>query len=153
MTTLRSFVALLGFAVLSACSTGGGGTPLSPGLSARMDQPGASLNRAEALAIVNSYRGTVGAGSLVADATLDATAQALAAQYVASGTSPKTPPGAVKIAVSAGYPNFAETFSGWRNSPPDAAILAERSARRAGIAVVYDANSTYGVYWVLLLDD
>jgi uncharacterized protein YkwD len=152
MTTLRTFVALLGFAVLGACSTGGGGA-LSPGLSQRMDQSGASLNRAEALSIVNHYRQTVGAGALRADASLDATAQALAQQYASSGTSPKTPAGAVTIAVSAGYPNFAETFSGWRNSPADAAILANRSATRAGVAAVYDANSTYGVYWVLLLDD
>ena len=151
MTTLRTFVALMGFAVLAACSTGGGG--LSPGLSARMDQPGASLNRAEALSIVNHYRATVGAGALRADASLDATAQTLAQQYASSGASPRLPAGAVKIAVSAGYPNFAETFSGWRNSPADAAILAERSVTRAGVAAVYDANSTYGVYWVLLLDD
>jgi len=151
MTTLRTLVALLGFAILAACSTGGGA--LSPGLAQRMDQPGASLNRAEALAIVNHYRQTVGASGLRADANLDATAQALVQKYASSGTSPRTPDGAVKIAVSAGYPNFAETFSGWRNSPADAAILAERSATRAGVAAVYDANSTYGVYWVLLLDD
>lgn len=151
MTTLRLLVALLGLAVLAACSTGGGG--LSPGLSARMDQPGASLNRAEALAIVNQYRATVGVAPLRGDAGLDAQAQGLAAQYAATGTSPRTPAGAVWIAVSAGYANFAETFSGWRNSPPDAAILSERGATRAGVAAVYDANSTYGVYWVLLLDD
>lgn len=152
MTTLRLLVALLGVAVLAACSTGGG-APLSQGLSQRMDSPGASLNRAEAIGIVNSYRGTVGAGALRSDASLDATAQALAQQYASSGASPKTPPGAVTIAVSAGYPNFAETFSGWRNSAGDAAILANRSATRAGVAAVYDANSAYGVYWVLLLDD
>jgi uncharacterized protein YkwD len=152
MTMLRLLVAILGFAMLAACSTGGG-APLSQGLSQRMDAPGASLNRAEALGIVNSYRGTVGAGSLRADAGLDATAQALAQQYASSGTSPRTPAGSVTIAVSAGYPNFAETFSGWRNSPADAAILSNRSATRAGVAAVYDANSAYGVYWVLLLDD
>jgi uncharacterized protein YkwD len=152
MTTLRLLVALLGVAVLAACSTGGG-APLSQGLAQRMDAQGASLNRAEALGIVNSYRGTVGARALQADASLDATAQALAQQYASSGTSPKTPAGAVTIAVSAGYPNFAETFSGWRNSPADAAILSNGSASRAGVAAVYDANSTYGVYWVLLLDD
>lgn len=152
MTTPRLLVAFLALAILGACSTGGGGA-LSPGLSARMDQPGAQLNRAEALGIVNSYRSTLGAAPLRADATLDAQAQALAQNYAGSGTSPKTPQGAVTIAVSAGYPNFAETFSGWRNSPADAAILANRSATRAGIGAVYDANSTYGVYWVLLLDD
>ena len=128
MTTLRTFVALLGFAALAACSTGGGGA-LSSGLSARMDQPGASLNRAEALSHRQPLpRRRSAPVALSADASLDATAQALVQQYASSGTSPKTPAGAVKIAVSAGYPNFAETFSGWRNSPADAAILADRSA-------------------------
>ena len=135
MTTLRLLVALLGVVVLAACSTGGGGAPLSQGLSQRMDSPGASLNRAEALGI------------------LDATAQALAQQYASTGTSPRMPAGAVTIASSAGYPNFAETFSGWRNSPGDAAILSNRAATRAGVAAVHDPNSAYGVYWVLLLDD
>jgi uncharacterized protein YkwD len=53
--------------------------------------------------------------------------------------------------VSAGYANFAETFSGWRNSPADAAAIADASATKAGLGVAYDANSTYGVYWVLVL--
>jgi uncharacterized protein YkwD len=139
-------------AVLAACSGGGGGA-LSGGLTARMDQPGANLNRPEALGILNHYRATAGAAALAGDAALDATAQTLAAGYAQSGTPPKTPPGAVAIRVSAGYANFAETFSGWRNSPPDAQAIADSTARRAGLGVVYDANSTYGVYWVLVLDD
>ena len=90
-------------------------------------------------------------GQLAADATLDASAQSLAAAYAQSGTAPKSPAGAVGMRTSAGYPNFAETFSGWRNSPADAAVLNERAASKAGIGVAYDPNSTYGVYWVLLL--
>ena len=38
-------------------------------------------------------------------------------------------------------------------SPEDAAVLNERGATKAGVGVAYDPNSTYGVYWVLLLDD
>lgn len=134
---------------LAACS---GGAPLSGGLTQRMDQPGANLNRGEALGILNHYRTTVGASALAPDSGLDTTAQSLAAGY-AKGTQPKLPDGAVAMRLSAGYANFAETFSGWRNSPDDAAALSNKSATRAGIGVAYDANSSYGVYWVLLLDD
>lgn len=118
-----------------------------------MDQPGASLNRAEALGILNHYRATAGSPALAADAGLDTTAQKLAADYARTGQSPRLPAGALAIRISAGYPTFAETFSGWRNVAADAAAIATAGARRAGLAVTYDANSTYGVYWVLLLDD
>lgn len=141
-------------AVLAACSAfSGGGAPeaLPAGLSARMDQPGASLDRAQALGLVNAYRSTVGAPALTADAALDAQAQELANQYAASGTTPRTPQGLAAMRTSAGYATFAETFSGWRNSPPDAAALATANARRAGIAVAANPSSTYGVHWVLVL--
>jgi uncharacterized protein YkwD len=118
-----------------------------------MDQPGANLNRPEALGILNHYRATTGAGALAGDASLDSTAQQLAADYARTGALPQVPAGAVALRVSAGYANFAETFSGWRNSPADAQAIATASARRAGLGVIYDANSTYGVYWVLVLDD
>lgn len=137
---------------LAACSPGGGGT-LSAGLTQRMDQPGASLNQAEALGIINHFRSASGVGQLRADSSLDASAQGLAAAYARSGTSPKRPDGTVGLRSSAGYPNFAETFSGWRNAPEDASVLTDRAATRAGIGVAYDPNSTYGIYWVLLLDD
>lgn len=145
----RAGAALLVAGLLAACSTGGGG--LAPGLAARMDQPGASLDRAQAIGIVNNYRATVGAPPLAEDAGLVAIAQQLAAQYAATGTPPRLPAGASVIRVSAGYPNFAETFSGWRNSPADAAALGNRRARRAGVAVTYAASSGYGTHWVLLL--
>jgi uncharacterized protein YkwD len=143
-------MAALAVAILAGCS---GGAPLSGGLTQRMDQPGANLNRGEALGIVNHYRATVGTAALTDDPTLDAMAQDLARTYASSGNAPKLPAGTVAMRVSAGYANFAETFSGWRNSPDDAAALANRSATRAGLGVTYDANSSYGVYWVLLLDD
>src|SRR5687767_14197311 len=89
-------VALLGlFAVaLAACSPSVSTmAPLSSGLTARMDAPGASLNRAEAIGIVNAYRSTTGTVALAADASLDSSAQALAAQYASTGTPPSTPAG------------------------------------------------------------
>jgi uncharacterized protein YkwD len=131
---------------------GGGGSTsiaLSPGLSARMDQPNASLDRAQAIGIVNSYRATKGIPALVADSGLDGTAQALANQYAATGVAPKTPAG-VTMKLSAGYATFAETFSGWRNNPADAAGMTANAAK-AGIGTAFNADSSYGVYWVLVL--
>ena len=134
---------------IAGCSMGGGGQ-LSSGLTQRMDMPGVQLNRGEAVGIVNNYRSSTG-GALTEDPTLDANAQALAAQYAKTGKQAAKPPGAVGIRYSAGYYTFAETFSGWRNSPADAAALTDKSATKAGVAAVYDSQSSYGVYWVIIL--
>jgi len=139
---------------VSACSmvgTGGGGNiALAPGLSARMDQPGARLDSAQAIDMINAYRATQGRPALTADAGLDGTAQALASQYASSGTPPTTPQELAGMKLSAGYGSFAETFSGWRNNPADAAGLLT-TASKAGIAVAFNGSSTYGTYWVLVL--
>jgi uncharacterized protein YkwD len=135
-------------AALAACSSAGG---LPPGLSQRMDAKGAVLDRAQALAMVNQYRTSTGAPALTEDAALDASADALVLSYAKTGTQQAKPAGAVEVRYSAGYYNFAETFSGWRNSPADSAALTLASATKAGIAAHYDPNSSYGVYWVLLL--
>ncbi|WDR04663.1 CAP domain-containing protein [Devosia rhodophyticola] len=137
---------------VAACSSGGAMTPLHPGLSARMDQPNAVLDRTQAVAIVNAYRTTQGVGPLSNDIGLDGTAQALVNQYASTGTPPKTPSGLVGMKLSAGYSTFAETFSGWRNNPADAAGLTPANATKAGIATAYNGTSGYGVYWVLVLD-
>ncbi|VAW21363.1 hypothetical protein MNBD_ALPHA12-72 [hydrothermal vent metagenome] len=133
--------------IISACSTGA----LAPGLVARMDKPGAILDRAEALNIINQYRATRGAAPLSQDANLNLSAARLAKQYSINGTPPAKPRGIVQIRFSAGYANFAETFSGWRNRQSDADAIADPRAVRAGLAVVYSANSAYGTHWVLLL--
>lgn len=90
----------LAAAALAGCSAGGGAA-LSSGLTQRMDTPGASLNRAEALGIVNHFRATSGVAQLSADASLDATAQSLAAAYAQSGTAPKSPAGSAGMRSSA----------------------------------------------------
>lgn len=133
--------------ILAACSSGG----LPAGLTQRMDEKGAALDRAQAIAIVNQYRSATGVGPLTEDASLDATADALVLQYARTGTQQPKPAGAVEVRYSAGYTNFAETFSGWRNSPADSAALTLASASRAGIAARFDPASPYGVYWVLVL--
>ena len=70
-----------------------------------------------------------------------------------TGTAPKTPAGVASMKLSAGYATFAETFSGWRNNPADAAGLTVPNATKAGVAVAFNPNSNYGVYWVMVLDD
>lgn len=162
MTVLRHFkpailplTALLGVTAIAACSMGGGvsaPTALSPGLSARMDQPGASLDRIQAIGIINAYRATNGLAALTPDAALDGTAQTLADQYARTGTPPRAPQELTVMKLSAGYATFAETFSGWRNSPADAAGLLAK-AGKAGVAVSFNASSSYGIHWVLVLDD
>ena len=145
-------LALLLAIPLAACSMGGGGSAsiaLAPGLSARMDQPNATLDRSQAVGLVNSYRATLGLAALTPDSGLDGTAQALVNQYASTGVAPKTPAG-VTMKLSAGYATFGETFSGWRNNPADAAGMTA-PATKAGIAVAFNGQSSYGVYWVLIL--
>ena len=147
--------ALLGGIALAACSMGGGGgspIALAPGLSARMDQPGASLDRAQAIDMIIAYRATNGLPALVHDTALDGTAQALANQYAQTGTPPRAPQELTVMKLSAGYATFAETFSGWRNSPADAVAL-RATAGKAGIAMAFNPASSYGIHWVLVLDD
>ncbi|QDZ11733.1 CAP domain-containing protein [Devosia ginsengisoli] len=117
-----------------------------------MDQPGASLDRAQAIGMINAYRATNGLPALTPDAGLDGTAQTLADQYARTGTPPRAPQELTVMKLSAGYATFAETFSGWRNSPADAAGL-KATATKAGVAMAYSPSSSYGVHWVLVLDD
>lgn len=144
---------LILISALAGCIGGpsGGGGGLAPGLTQAINTPGAQMDRGAALGIVNQYRAVRGVAALSGDAGLDAQAQTLASQYAASGTPPALPQGMVAMRLSAGYENFAETFSGWRNSPADANAMASGSARRAGLGVVYSPNSAYGTHWVLLL--
>lgn len=146
---LVAALALGGF--VAGCSPAA--TGLAPGLTARMDAAGASLDRAEALRLVNAYRASTGAGAVIGDSGLDAEAQTLAAGYAASGRPPRRPDGASSMLVSAGYADFANVFSGWRASGGDARTLGDPAVRRAGLAVVYSERTEYGLYWVLLLDD
>lgn len=145
-------LALLSFIIfatlLGACST----SALPTGLTDRMDHTGAVLDRAEALRLVNQYRAARGVPALQSDAGLDAQAHALATQYASNSTPPSNPDAnIIHMRLSAGYANFAETFSGWRSSSPDADAIADPNATTAGLGVAYSPNSAYGVHWVLLL--
>jgi uncharacterized protein YkwD len=148
LTTLARFaVAAILALTLAACSS----TRLSDGLTQRMDQSDAQLNKAEAIGIINHYRTTVGAPALTEDPGLSAQAQAIAATYAKTGRQAAKPEGTSEIRYSAGYATFADTFSGWRNSGQESLVMSGKSVTRAGIAVVYEENSPYGVYWVVIV--
>ena len=116
-----------------------------------MDSGTAQLNSAEAIGIINSYRGTVGVGPLMEDPALSAQAKTIAANYAKTGRQAAKPEGTSEIRYSAGYSTYAETFSGWRNSNQQSLVMSGKTVTRAGIAVVYEENSPYGVYWVVIV--
>lgn len=150
---LRVFAAMLlvgALGLLAACSAT---TPLPTGLSQRMDQSGAILDSTEALKLVNQFRASRNVGQLNLSAALTAKAQELATAYATSGKPPQAPEGMSTMRISAGYTNFAETFSGWRGSAADAEAIATPTATKMGVASAYAANSTYGVHWILLLGE
>lgn len=145
---MRIILILVTALALHACAPQG----LAPGLTARMDAPGARLDRVEAIRIINQYRATIGAKPLRIDQGLNAQAQTLAAKYASSGTAPKRPATINGMRVSAGYPSFAETFSGWRSTKADAAALLDPANTNVGLGVAYAGNSTYGTHWVILFN-
>lgn len=117
-----------------------------------MDAPGARLDRVEAIRIINQFRATTNARPLRIDQGLNTQAQTLAASYASSGKAPKKPATVNAMRVSAGYPSFAETFSGWRSTNADAAALLDPTNTNVGLGVAYSGNSTYGTHWVILFD-
>lgn len=147
----RSFAFALVMLLVPALVACGPTIGLAPGLTARMDAPGAKLDTAAALGLVNQLRHAHKAPALVIDAELATKAAEAAKAYAASAKSPVRPDGAEVILTSAGYVTFAETFSGWRGSTSDTTALSNPQMTRAGLAVVWSGSSEFGSYWVLLL--
>ncbi len=147
---LKSLMIIIFTLVLSSCTNVG--IPLDPSLTARMDNTGAQLDRAKALSIINHLRATKGVAALNINSELNNQANILAAKYAASNKAPKKPDNISAMQLSAGYADFANTFSGWRSNVSSVDILTNPKYSNAGITVVYSQNSTHGVYWVLLLD-
>lgn len=140
--------------LMAGCSSIGGGSSsagaLAPALSARMDQPNATLDSVQAINLINAYRSTRNMPPLTADAGLNGTAQALASQYAQTNNAPTKPQALGQMKLSAGYSSFAETFSGWRNNAADAIGLAAPGTK-AGVAVAFNPASSFGTYWVFVI--
>jgi len=133
-------------------------SPLPVGLTASMARPGAQLDQQEAIGLINQYRAANNLPLLTLTQELTDTAATAAARYAQDGNNN----GAAALVAertngsalfSAGYTNFAETFSGWRGSNRDAKTLLTPNATKAGIAVNYNANSSYGAHWVFIASE
>ncbi|MEX0628817.1 MAG: CAP domain-containing protein [Cucumibacter sp.] len=152
--------AALALVLLAACTTT---ATLPAAINARLDQPGAVLDATAAIDLINQYRAASGVAPLVIDPTLNAAAASAAAVYAGAtdieagrvrlGPIGDRVDGDVEATekVSAGHATFGEAFSGWRNNPNDAGALTAPWASRAGIGVIYDPNSGFGTYFVLIL--
>ena len=148
---IRPLAFALAIALVPALAACGPTIGLAPGLTARMDAPGAQLDTKAALGLVNQLRHAQKAPALTIDAELEAKAKQAAKAYSSNGKSPARPDGADAILTSAGYVTFAETFSGWRSSSNDTTALSDPAMTRAGLAVVWSGSSEFGSYWVLLM--
>ncbi|NOZ32048.1 MAG: CAP domain-containing protein [Alphaproteobacteria bacterium] len=155
----RPIFALLALLVLAACTDNG----LAPGLTARLDSPGAEMDRSVAIGLINDLRAARGAEPVRLDPALNVEASKAAALYARSGSisAGRRALGPIRVRlatkghaeekVSAGYATFSDTFSGWRGNPGDTQALTVSWATRAGLGVHYDASSEFGTYWVLVL--
>ena len=146
----------IGLIALSLTACVAATTPLPAALTASMAKPNAVLNQTEALGLINQYRSANGLPTLTLDPELSSLALKAANQYAKDANNN----GATALVASnsqasplfsAGYSNFADTFSGWRGSPRDAKTLAQTNAKRAGLAVMYAPNTSFGTHWVLLV--
>jgi uncharacterized protein YkwD len=156
----RSALALIFLLVLAACTDTGA---LAPGLTARLDTPGAQMDRFVAIGLINELRAANGAGPVRLDEALNVEAARAAARYARAGSigAGRSALGPIKVRldaknqaeekVSAGYATFSDTFSGWRGNSGDTEALTAPWATRAGLGVHYDASSRFGTYWVLVL--
>ena len=159
LRALPCLAAVLALALIAGCTT----TSLPTAINARLDAPGAVLDKQAAIDLINQYRATAGAPAVTIDPALNSAAASAAAVYA---TSPDVAAGRTRLGaigdrvdgdaqaaeqVSAGYVTFADVFSGWRNNPNDAQALTAPWASRAGIGVIHDPNSPFGTYWVLIL--
>jgi len=149
----KILVALFLVMPLAGCMTAT--SPLPIGLTASMARPGAQLDKQQAIGLINQYRAANGLSALVLSSNLNSTANEAAARYAKDGNNN----GAAALIAertngaalfSAGYTNFAETFSGWRNASRDAKTLLQPNAKTAGLAVIYNANSNFGAHWVFI---
>jgi uncharacterized protein YkwD len=168
-TFIRPFAAIFALsgalALLAGCAADNYVPKEEPSFYRNLAQPGAQLDSAAAASMISGYRANNGLGAVTLDPALMKLAEAQASimakrdkldhnagkpftvRLKASGYD-------AKIAaenVGAGYHTLAETFSGWRDSPPHRANMLLKGATRMGIAAVYTPTSKYKVYWALIV--
>ncbi|MEP4768700.1 MAG: CAP domain-containing protein [Roseibium sp.] len=159
------FLTAVAFALtLSACM---GERIQTPAFYQNLAGKNEQVDAATAAQMISQYRINNGLSPVTSDAQLNSIAQTQANAMAAAGTvraslaqnlkletrmatigEPKT---AAAENVSAGYRNFAEAFSGWRDSPKHNKVLLTRDATRLGIATAYSSTAKHKVFWSLVL--
>jgi uncharacterized protein YkwD len=137
----------------------------APSMYADMATSGARLDAVAAATMISQYRQNNGLGRVEVDPELMRLAEAqsqvmaeknkldhdvrapLAKRLTGAGYQ-----AAVAVEnVSAGYHTLAETFSGWRDSPPHRANMLKGGVTKLGIAASYAPNTKYKVFWTMIL--
>ena len=161
---MRAAVATIGLLVLGGCA-GDVATVEQPSMYASMASAGATLDSQAAASMLSLYRQNNGLGVVVVDPELmrlaESQSQAMATQNkldhdvkapLAKRLNASGYPATVAVEnVSAGYHTLAETFSGWRDSPPHRANMLKNGVTKLGIAASYAPNTKYKVFWTLIL--
>jgi uncharacterized protein YkwD len=147
---------------LAGCQT----EPTTPTFYADLGQPGAEVDAAAAVSLINDYRAKEGRPPLTLDPKLSeiareqATALAAADSIRLSLAADRTierrlekagyPSARAVENTSAGYRTLAEAFSGWRESRGHNANMLDAEATRFGIATAYAPTSKYKVFWTAI---
>ena len=144
---------------LVACQT----EPTTPTFYADLGQPGAEVDTAAAVSLINDYRAKEGRPPLVLDPKLNEIAREQASALAAADSVRLSlerertierrleragyPNAKAVENTSAGYRTLAEAFSGWRDSKNHNANMLDAEVNRFGIATAYAPSSKYKVFW------
>lgn len=158
-----STLLVLAIFTLTGCT---GGSPESLAFTRHNDRPGATLDIASTVEIINQYRVSQGKTPLAFNSDL-AIIAAQSARTLSQNASLKTgqrksgnldkrltragiPHQSAHEIIAGGYVTFARTFSSWRSVPSQSKILLDDSLTSFAIATHYSGQTSLGIYWVFI---
>jgi uncharacterized protein YkwD len=159
------FGALIGAAALAGCATNNNPPARLPDLTQNLATSDAKLDVNAAQAMISGYRTNNGLGPVTIDPELmklaSQQAHAMAAanklehdvwRPFAQRIQDSSFDASVAVEnIAAGYRTLGQVFAGWRNSPEHRANMLNKYVTRMGIAEVYAPQTTYKVFWSLIL--
>jgi hypothetical protein len=161
---LRSVLAAVAVLALAAC---GGEAPRTGNIDLRLLRmlESVRLDPARAASTLSDYRRSHGLGPVRIDPALMTMAQRQADAMAAANEMSRSVNGSFisRLAASGigygeagenlggGYYSFDEAMTGWRNSAEHNANLLLPNATRLGIAIAKNPQSSFGVYWAMVL--
>lgn len=160
---LHRALLVLAIIALTGCT---GRSPESLAFTRHYDHPGATLDIASTVEIINQYRISQGknpltfnpdlaiiaaqsAGTLSQNASLK-TGQRKSGSLNKRLTSAGIAHQSAHEIIAGGYVTFARTFSSWRSVPSQSKILLDDSLTSFAIATHYSGQTSLGIYWVFI---